>query len=178
MNTLALQHLYDKFCTKLFHVLLYTCSRLSLYLCLYDTLWLSCPSSCPTLPFNSSQWHLICVSFARICPASPGVTNLDRASQSASMWARAALLSSKPASTVCRDATAKECQEKEWEARVNKKNIMLILLMSCLIAEILYLPQIKVVSHPVHGGIEKLRLKSWIDKNCAVSGGKCVQTHN
>lgn len=70
---------------------------------------MSCPPSCSALPFNSSQQRLICASRVRIRPASPGVTNLERASQSASMWARAALLSSKPSATACRDATAEEC---------------------------------------------------------------------
>lgn len=111
INRLVLLHCYWEFWMGPFHsVLLRTCSRLLLYLCLYDTLWLSCPSSCSTVRFNSSQWPLICVSFAWICAASPGVTNLDRALQSASMRASAAFLSSKPPSTVCRDARAKDWQ--------------------------------------------------------------------
>lgn len=80
-----------------------TCFRLSLYLCLEEALWLSCPSSCSTLPFNSSQWHFIWETFTQKCPASPGVTNLVRAPQSASMCSRAVLRSSKALSTVWED---------------------------------------------------------------------------
>lgn len=103
-----------------------TCSRLSLYRCLEETLWLRCPCSCSTLPFNSSQWHFICESVTQKCPASPGVTNLVRASQSASMCSRAAICSSKALSTVCSDATRTSGEQhaggdKREVEKINKK---------------------------------------------------------
>lgn len=80
--------------------LVYTCSSASSP-SLQDADRLRHLSSCSILNFSSSQRSLMSVSLAPIWSASPGVTNLNRASQSDSMWAKAALLSSKPSPTVC-----------------------------------------------------------------------------
>lgn len=82
---------------------------------------MSCTPSCSALPFSSSQYCLVWLSCARMLPASPEVTNLDRASQSASMRTRTAFLSSKASPTAWRDAIREEFNEGKHTGNYDDK---------------------------------------------------------